>query len=72
MTRVTLEPAPDNCPDCGTKMAETGAPIWDVYCPNKACGREKRLMREGVARVIGQRERAEYERLKAKFDPTPD
>lgn len=25
------------CPHCGTQMVNCGAPIWEDYCPNKAC-----------------------------------
>ena len=27
----------DHCPDCGTVLVSTGAPIWEYFCPNKAC-----------------------------------
>ena len=50
-------------------MAQVGAPIWEAYCPNKSCDREKRLMRENIARLREHRDRQEYERLKAKFGP---
>ena len=25
------------CPRCGSTMIETGAPIWESYCPINAC-----------------------------------
>jgi hypothetical protein len=25
------------CPDCGTTMKDTGAPIWESFCPNMKC-----------------------------------
>lgn len=34
-----------NCEYCGTELAQTGAPIWEEYCPNKSCDREARNMR---------------------------
>ena len=27
----------EECPGCGTAIVSTGAPIWEYYCPNKAC-----------------------------------
>lgn len=28
---------PGPCPYCQTQMENCGAPIWEDYCPNKAC-----------------------------------
>jgi hypothetical protein len=46
-----------------------GAPIWDTYCPNEECDYERKRMVAGVRAVMERREREEYERLKAKFEP---
>lgn len=32
---------PGNCEKCGTPLAETGAPIWETYCPNDGCTHDK-------------------------------
>jgi hypothetical protein len=65
--RVTLKTTGDKCPACGTALAETGAPIWESYCPNDACTYEREQFYKGVRETIERREREEYERLKAKY-----
>ena len=34
---MTLTQVPDLCPYCGTQMENSGAPIWEDYCPSEAC-----------------------------------
>jgi hypothetical protein len=32
------------CEHCHTPLAETGAPIWEIYCPNPECTVERDRM----------------------------
>jgi hypothetical protein len=41
----------NQCPKCGTELAETGAPIWETYCPNKECSHDWDEFAKGL-RVI--------------------
>ena len=36
------------CPKCGVPMAETGPPIWGIYCPNKACSSPMENLKEAI------------------------
>lgn len=46
------------CPYCETKMVNSGAPIWEDYCPNKDCtGHRDALIasiRERLAETVRQ------------------
>lgn len=33
--------APTACKGCGTTLVNTGAPIWEDYCPNEQCTYER-------------------------------
>lgn len=50
-----LDHTPGPCPYCQTQMENCGAPIWEDYCPNKACTGERdemfRRIRERQALV---------------------
>jgi hypothetical protein len=43
------------CKYCDTELAETGGPIWETYCPNKACDREARNMRAYIKEQLKNR-----------------
>lgn len=34
------------CPYCQTQKVNTGAPIWEDYCPNRECNGEAMELRE--------------------------
>ena len=57
-----------HCERCGTEKKETGAPIWEIYCPNKDCTLDKERFYEGVREAIERAEREMYEQLKRKFE----
>lgn len=46
----------ERCPKCATPLAETGAPIWEIYCPNKACSHDMDRARLAIAQIRRQRE----------------
>lgn len=54
------------CDGCGTPLADGGV---DWFCPSKSCTFERDQARAYAKQWAEQRERAEYERLKAKFEP---
>lgn len=45
------------CELCGTALAETGAPIWETYCPNKDCDRDKRHLKAALKAAKERHER---------------
>ena len=53
------------CDGCGTPLANAGA--IGLYCPNRVCDYEWKTAGKVLSQSNEQRERAEYERLKAKF-----
>jgi hypothetical protein len=54
------------CEGCGTSLKDGGV---DWYCPNDACSFESDRAKAWLKQWQEEREHAEYERLKAKFDP---
>ena len=54
-----------NCEKCGTALKL--APGIDVFCPKTDCNRDREIMLAGLRQSRDDAERAEYERLKAKF-----
>lgn len=43
---------PRECPYCGTQMVETGAPIWEEYCPNDACDGHRKAMFAAISKQV--------------------
>ena len=49
----------DVCEYCGSGLVETGAPIWETYCPNTECDREKRHLKAALKAAKERRERTD-------------
>lgn len=57
------------CEGCGSELADGGV---DMFCPNNDCDYEMKQARKVLQRIREARERAEYERLKAKYEGTKE
>lgn len=57
------------CDGCGTEQVL--APGIDYYCPNKECNHDLLMALQGAKEQLDHEERREYERLHAKYGPTP-
>ena len=55
------------CEGCSTDLVLCGPPINDIYCPNEECDWDRLQMIKLMAETTARQERADYERLKAKY-----
>ncbi len=53
------------CPYCGTKMVNTGTPIWEDYCPNDDCHGHRDEFFQSLAKEIDRQENLTVQQAKA-------
>ncbi len=59
----------NKCKYCKGDMVNTGAPIWEDFCPNENCVEDYRKeFYKGVRESIEDSEYKEYLRLKEKYE----